>query len=221
MIGMQPSVADSSKGGNIFCTQKIMSNNNNLKIAGDPNKENEDEGTPKNEMEDEEEESEKPALCEDIEKDERMKNFVVNMTECDKDLLCCDEIFALYLRHISKQVNEHYYRIVLRFVLLYRECLNEYGWLKRRDHYQKAYTGDSTKADEHDELLTKLRKDEEREEQLENERIAAILAKKSGKKVVKIVVEQPIVAQEEMKNDENNDEKMIDDKSLEEEIFIP
>lgn len=36
-------------------------------------------------------------------------------------------------------MNESYYRTVLRFVLLYRECLNEYGWLKRRDHYHKAY----------------------------------------------------------------------------------
>jgi hypothetical protein len=75
----------------------------------------------------------------DLQKDPRMKNFVMEMSEEDKDKLTCDEIFAMYLRHVSKQVNETYYRTVLRFVLLYRECLNEYGWLKRRDHYHKAF----------------------------------------------------------------------------------
>ena len=75
----------------------------------------------------------------DLQKDLRLKYFIMDMTEEDKDKMSCDEIFALYLRHVSKQVNESYYRTVLRFVLLYRECLNEYGWLKRRDHYHKAY----------------------------------------------------------------------------------
>lgn len=44
----------------------------------------------------------------------------------------------MYLRDICKVVNENYYKTCLRFVLLYRECLNEYGWLKRRDHHLKA-----------------------------------------------------------------------------------
>jgi flagellar biosynthesis GTPase FlhF len=64
---------------------------------------------------------------------------MMEMSEEDKDKLPCDEIFALYLRHVSKLVNESYYRNVLRFVLLYRECLNEYGWLRRRDHFHKAF----------------------------------------------------------------------------------
>lgn len=68
----------------------------------------------------------------------------------EKDQLVCDEIFSLYLRELSKIVNENYYKTVLRFVLLYRECLNEYGWLKRRDHYQKAEGIE-------DELLLKLK----------------------------------------------------------------
>jgi len=82
---------------------------------------------------------------------------MLEMTEEEKDKLACDEIFALYLRHVSKLVNETYYRTVLRFVLLYRECLNEYGWLKRRDHYHKAYQGH---IDEHDEILAKLKEAE-------------------------------------------------------------
>jgi hypothetical protein len=53
------------------------------------------------------------------------------MNEEDKDAMSCDEIFSLYLRDLSKHVNENYYKTCLRFVLLYRECLNEYGWLKR------------------------------------------------------------------------------------------
>ena len=66
-----------------------------------------------------------------------MKKFL-EMTEEEKDTLLCDEIFSLYLRDLSKIVNENYYKTCIRFVLLYRECLNEYGWLKRRDHFMKA-----------------------------------------------------------------------------------
>jgi hypothetical protein len=55
-----------------------------------------------------------------------------------KDLLTCDEILCLYLRDVSKRVNETYYKTVMRFVLLYRECANEYGWFKRRETMAKA-----------------------------------------------------------------------------------
>jgi hypothetical protein len=60
------------------------------------------------------------------------------LSEEEKDQMTCDEVFSMYLRHVSKHVNENYYRTILKFILLYRECLNEYGWLKRRDHYEKA-----------------------------------------------------------------------------------
>jgi hypothetical protein len=66
----------------------------------------------------------------------------------------------LYLRELCKKVNENYYKTVLRFVILYRECLNEYGWLKRRDHYLKAGILDQ------DELLNTLKGEEEKEELL-------------------------------------------------------
>ena len=52
--------------------------------------------------------------------------------------MCCDEIFCLYLREVSRKVNENYYRTILRFVLLYRECMNEYGWIKRRETFNRA-----------------------------------------------------------------------------------
>ena len=45
-----------------------------------------------------------------------------------------DEIFALYLFRLSNRVNEEYWRkSALPFVILFRECLNEYGWSKKFD----------------------------------------------------------------------------------------
>lgn len=42
-----------------------------------------------------------------------------------------DEIFALYLYRMSNRINQYYYKIVLAYVIFFRECLNEYGWAKR------------------------------------------------------------------------------------------
>lgn len=43
-----------------------------------------------------------------------------------------DEIFALYLYRISCIVSPSYYKkSALPFVILFRECLNEYGWSKK------------------------------------------------------------------------------------------
>lgn len=42
-----------------------------------------------------------------------------------------DEIFALYIYRISLKVNEVFYKTVLTYVILFRECLNEIGWLKK------------------------------------------------------------------------------------------
>ncbi len=45
-----------------------------------------------------------------------------------------DEIFALYLFRLSNRVNEEYWKkSALPFVILFRECLNEYGWSKKFD----------------------------------------------------------------------------------------
>ena len=44
-----------------------------------------------------------------------------------------DEVLAQYLRHCSTIVNAHYYKVVIRFVLLYRDCFNQFGWLKRAE----------------------------------------------------------------------------------------
>ena len=68
--------------------------------------------------------------------DSRMEKFL-NMTEEEKDDLTCDEVFCLYLTDVAKQVNPTYYKTVLRFIMLYRDCLNDCGWQKRREQYEK------------------------------------------------------------------------------------
>lgn len=44
-----------------------------------------------------------------------------------------DEIFALYLFEVSQKVNDTFYKTVLSYVILFRECLNEIGWRKRQE----------------------------------------------------------------------------------------
>jgi hypothetical protein len=69
--------------------------------------------------------------------DERMDRFI-KMTDDDKDNLTCDDVFCLYLGDVCKQVNPTYFKIVLKFIILYRDCLNELGWQKRREHFIKS-----------------------------------------------------------------------------------
>ena len=42
----------------------------------------------------------------------------------------CDYAFARYLIFMSERVNQAFYDSVLKFVLLYRDCLNLYGYQK-------------------------------------------------------------------------------------------
>jgi hypothetical protein len=45
-----------------------------------------------------------------------------------------DEILALYLYRLSNRINADYWRSsALPFVMLFRECLNEYGWGKKQE----------------------------------------------------------------------------------------
>lgn len=95
--------------------------------------------------------------------DPAIKKFK-QMTHHQKDLLSCDEIFCLYLREICRKVNEIYYRTVLRFVLLYRECMNEYGWIKRRETLNRAKV-----TEEMDDILWQLKTKETAGEQVPEE----------------------------------------------------
>ena len=69
--------------------------------------------------------------------DERRKTFD-EMSEVQKDAMTCDEVFCMYLRDVSKNINENCYKQCLRFILMYRECINEFGWLKRSETYARA-----------------------------------------------------------------------------------
>ena len=54
-----------------------------------------------------------------------------NLTDSERNNMLVDEIFALYLFRISQKVNDSFYRIVLMYTILFRECLNEIGWEKK------------------------------------------------------------------------------------------
>ena len=73
--------------------------------------------------------------------------------------MTCDEVFCMYLREICKNVNENYYKHCLRFILLYRECINETGWLKRRETFKEVGMLNE------DSLLANLKTQEEQQEQ--------------------------------------------------------
>lgn len=54
------------------------------------------------------------------------------LSQDEKDrLISWDEVFALYLREVSRMVNPNTYKRVLKFIVLYRECVNEYAWEKK------------------------------------------------------------------------------------------
>lgn len=55
------------------------------------------------------------------------------MSEEWRVMMTADEIFGTYLRDVSSKVNDQFYKTMLRFILLYRDCLNEYGWQKKAE----------------------------------------------------------------------------------------
>lgn len=107
---------------------------------------------------------------EELVPDQRVLDFKAK-TEEQKDLMTCDEVFCLYLREISKRVNESYYKQCLRFVILYRECINECGWLKRRETFKEAGMLDE------DTFLANLKTQEERQEELSKQQLGTLRPK--------------------------------------------
>lgn len=61
------------------------------------------------------------------------------MPENKKNMLNAEQLLVLYLREFSCMVNETFYKKLITFVLLFRECLNIYGWQKRAEHEVKEY----------------------------------------------------------------------------------
>ena len=57
------------------------------------------------------------------------------MAETKRNMLDCDGIFAWYLRDVAYHLNSSYYaQNMLPFILMFRDCLNTYGWEKRIDN---------------------------------------------------------------------------------------
>jgi hypothetical protein len=70
----------------------------------------------------------------DLHKDFRDKTTeMIQMCEEWRVMLNCDDIFAQYLRHLSTMVCTNFYSTMERFVLLYRDCFNQFGWLKKAE----------------------------------------------------------------------------------------
>ena len=53
------------------------------------------------------------------------------LSDLDREQMLADEILALYLYRMSNRVNQIYYKIVMFYLIFFRECLNEYGWGKK------------------------------------------------------------------------------------------
>jgi hypothetical protein len=56
------------------------------------------------------------------------KNMVVGNNYLTHFKLCCDDIFALFLIYISRNVNLKFFRIIVILMKLYRDCMNKIGW---------------------------------------------------------------------------------------------
>jgi hypothetical protein len=74
----------------------------------------------------------------------------------EKFEMTIDEVLSLYLREVSRKVNEDTYKQVLRFVILYRECINKYGWIKKGGHHEAKPFSSVTEADFIPEICNEL-----------------------------------------------------------------
>lgn len=59
-----------------------------------------------------------------------MTREIAQMSEEWRVMLNCNESLAAYLRDVSSKTNSQFFAKVCLFVILYRECLNQYGWQK-------------------------------------------------------------------------------------------
>jgi len=56
------------------------------------------------------------------------KNMVVGNNYLNHLKITCDDIFALFLIYISRNINEKFYKIIVIFIKLLRDCMNKIGW---------------------------------------------------------------------------------------------
>ena len=50
------------------------------------------------------------------------------MTYREKGLMSIDEVMALYLRDLSRKAKVKSFKMILKFLVLFHECLNQIGW---------------------------------------------------------------------------------------------
>lgn len=55
----------------------------------------------------------------------------LNLSDEDKNNMMCDEVFGIYVSEIAHKVNQGFLDQVLKYIVFYRECLNQHGWEKR------------------------------------------------------------------------------------------
>eukprot|EP00347_Sterkiella_histriomuscorum_P007733 403347763 len=60
----------------------------------------------------------------------KLSTEIAQMSEEWRVMLSADEIFGLYLREVASKTNLNFYVTMVKYILLYRECMNEYGWQK-------------------------------------------------------------------------------------------
>ena len=65
------------------------------------------------------------------------------MSEERLNQLNCEQLFSFYLRDCAEQVNSDYYSTMIQFILMYRDCLNIYGWQKIAENDCKGSQGES------------------------------------------------------------------------------
>lgn len=62
------------------------------------------------------------------------------LNESKKNMMNCDQVFAFYLRELALGLNSIYYsHKLLKFILFFRDCLNQYGWHKKSENDVKEH----------------------------------------------------------------------------------
>lgn len=69
-------------------------------------------------------------------------NEYKRLTEEHKYYMTIDDVMCVYLWVVSKKVNINFYKLVLKFIILYRECVNLYGWKKKEERDRKTGIND-------------------------------------------------------------------------------
>lgn len=73
-----------------------------------------------------------PGCPDTFSKDEALDEYK-GLSEEWKYFMNCDEVFCVYLWSVSQKVNKVFYQTIVKFMILYWECINKYGWRKKEE----------------------------------------------------------------------------------------